>query len=229
MSRVLIAEDEERIASFVAKGLRSNGFTPTVVGDGRSALGYALTDEFDLLVLDIGLPELDGFGVLSELRAAGSSIPIVILTARGSVEDTVAALDGGADDYVSKPFRFDELLARIRLRLRDERSPEVTVLRCEDLVLDLRTRKAAVDRRIVELTAREFALVETFLRNAGQVLSREQLLSQVWGFDFDPGSNVVDVYIRYLRRKLGQDRIETVRGMGYRLRTQPAEASPSPA
>ncbi|WP_109505250.1 response regulator transcription factor [Nocardioides speluncae] len=227
MSRVLIAEDEERIASFVAKGLRSNGFTPTVVGDGRSALGYALTAEFDLLVLDLGLPELDGFDVLAELRAAGSSIPIVILTARGSVEDTVAALEGGADDYVSKPFRFDELLARIRLRLRDERSPEVTVLRCEDLVLDLRTRKAAVGNRIVELTAREFALVETFLRNAGQVLSREQLLSQVWGFDFDPGSNVVDVYVRYLRRKLGQDRIETVRGMGYRLRAQPATPAAS--
>jgi two-component system, OmpR family, response regulator len=218
VSRVLIAEDEERIASFVAKGLRANGFTSTVVADGPTALSYSLGGEFDLLVLDLGLPELDGFKVLADLRAAGSTMPIVILTARSSVEDTVAGLEGGADDYISKPFRFEELLARIRLRLRDDRSPEVTVLRCDDLVLDLRTRRAAVEGRIIELTAREFVLVEAFMRNPGQVLSREQLLSQVWGFDFDPGSNVVDVYVRYLRRKLGAERIETVRGMGYRLR-----------
>ena len=131
--------------------------------------------------------------------------------------DTVAGLEGGADDYISKPFRFEELLARIRLRLRDERTPEVTVLRNGDLALDLRTRRAAVGDRTVELTAREFVLTETFLRNKGQVLSREQLLSNVWGYDFDPGSNVVDVYVRYLRRTLGNDRIETVRSMGYRL------------
>jgi DNA-binding response OmpR family regulator len=144
-------------------------------------------------------------------------MPVVILTARDSVGDTVAGLEGGADDYVSKPFRFEDLLARIRLRLRDERAPEVTVLKHGDLSLDLRTRRASVDGRLVELTAREFMLTEMFLRNPNQVLSREQLLSHVWGFDFDPGSNIVDVYIRYLRRKLGADRIRTVRGMGYRL------------
>ncbi len=217
MKRILIAEDEARIASFIEKGLRANGFTPTVVADGQLALQHALTGEFDLLVLDIGLPMLDGFTVLRRLRAGGSEIPVVILTARDSLSDTVAGLEGGADDYVAKPFRFEELLARLRLRLREDRAPEVTVLSSGGLSLDLRTRRAAVDGRTAELSAREFALAEVFLRNPGQVLSREQLLSQVWGYDFDPGSNVVDVYVRYLRKKLGADRIETVRGMGYRL------------
>jgi two-component system, OmpR family, copper resistance phosphate regulon response regulator CusR len=220
VNRILIAEDEQRIASFVEKGLRANGFTPTVVGDGPSALGHSLSGEFDLLVLDIGLPGMDGFTVLRRLREARGSIPVVILTARDSVTDTVAGLEGGADDYIPKPFRFDELLARIRLRLRAEHTPEVTVLQQGPLSLDLRTRRASVNGRTVDLSAREFALAEVFLRNPGQVLSREQLLSHVWGYDFDPESNVVDVYVRYLRRKLGQERIETVRGMGYRLATQ---------
>jgi len=218
MSRILVAEDEQRIASFVEKGLRANGFTPTVVPDGGSALRFALSGDFDLLVLDIGLPVMDGFTVLRRLRESRGTIPVVILTARDSVTDTVAGLEGGADDYMPKPFRFDELLARIRLRLRSERgSPEVTVLQQGDLSLDLRTRRASVDGKVVDLSAREFALTEVFLRNAGQVLSREQLLSHVWGYDFDPSSNVVDVYVRYLRKKLGAKRFQTVRGMGYRL------------
>jgi two-component system, OmpR family, copper resistance phosphate regulon response regulator CusR len=161
---------------------------------------------------------MDGFTVLRRLRESRGTIPVVILTARDSVTDTVAGLEGGADDYMPKPFRFDELLARIRLRLRSERgSPEVTVLQQGDLSLDLRTRRASVDGKVVDLSAREFALTEVFLRNAGQVLSREQLLSHVWGYDFDPSSNVVDVYVRYLRKKLGAKRFQTVRGMGYRL------------
>ncbi|HWL96324.1 MAG TPA: response regulator transcription factor [Nocardioidaceae bacterium] len=217
MNRILLAEDEARIASFVEKGLRANGFTPTVVDDGASALGHALSGDFDLLVLDIGLPGMDGFTVLRRLRESRGSIPVIILTARDSVTDTVAGLEGGADDYMPKPFRFDELLARIRLRLRSDRAPEVTVLQQGPLSLDLRTRRASVDGRVVDLSAREFALTEVFLRNPGQVLSREQLLSHVWGYDFDPSSNVVDVYVRYLRKKLGAARIQTVRGMGYRL------------
>jgi DNA-binding response OmpR family regulator len=224
VKRILIAEDEARIASFVEKGLRSNGFTPTVVGDGQTALDYATSGDFDLVVLDIGLPLLDGFSVLRRLRASGSALPVVILTARDSVADTVAGLEGGADDYVPKPFRFEELLARIRLRLREDRAPEVTVLSVGGLSLDLRTRRAEADGRTTELSAREFALAEVFLRNPGQVLSREQLLSQVWGYDFDPGSNVVDVYVRYLRKKLGADRIQTVRGMGYRLQPDGPDA-----
>ncbi|MDQ3423213.1 MAG: response regulator transcription factor [Actinomycetota bacterium] len=221
MSRILVAEDEARIASFKEKGLRSNGFTPTVVGDGPTALGHALSEEFDLLVLDIGLPGMDGFTVLRRLRQAQSSMPVIILTARDSVTDTVAGLEGGADDYMPKPFRFDELLARVRLRLRTDRAPEVNVLQQGSLSLDLRTRRAAADGRLIDLSAREFTLAEVFMRNPGQVLSREQLLSHVWGYDFDPSSNVVDVYVRYLRKKLGADRIETVRGMGYRLRARP--------
>jgi len=217
MKRILIAEDEMRIASFLEKGLRSNGYIPTVVCDGTTALEHAVSGEFDLLVLDIGLPLLDGFSVLRRLRDRRNAMPVVILTARDSLADTVAGLEGGADDYVAKPFRFEELLARIRLRLREDRSPELTVLTVGGLSLDLRTRRADVGGRTSELSAREFALAEVFLRNPGRVLSREQLLSQVWGYDFDPGSNVVDVYVRYLRKKLGADRIQTVRGLGYRL------------
>jgi DNA-binding response OmpR family regulator len=217
VSRILIAEDEPRIAAFVEKGLRANGFATTVVADGPAALAKARAGDADLLVLDIGLPGLDGFGVLRTLRGEGVGIPVIILTARDGVQDTVAGLEGGADDYMPKPFRFEELLARIRLRLAGSRPAESTVLRCGDLSLDLRTRRATADGRTVDLSAREFALAETFLRHPGQVLSREQLLSGVWGYDFDPGSNVVDVYVRYLRRKLGASRIQTVRGMGYRL------------
>lgn len=217
MHRILIAEDESRIASFVEKGLRAEGMTPTVVGDGRAAFDYAMTGGFDLMVLDIGLPVMDGFSVLRQLRTAGSEMPVIILTARDSTTDTVAGLEGGADDYMAKPFRFEELLARIHLRLRTDPAGEPTVLTHGDLSLDLRTRRIRVEGREVDLSAREFGLAETFLRNPGSVLSREQLLSRVWGYDFDPGSNVVDVYVRYLRRKIGAERIETVRGMGYRL------------
>jgi two-component system copper resistance phosphate regulon response regulator CusR len=219
VSRILIAEDEARISAFIEKGLRANGFTSTAVANGSTAIDFATTGEYDLLVLDLGLPDLDGFTVLRRLRESRNLIPVIILTARDTVTDTVAGLEGGADDYMSKPFRFEELLARIRLRLRDERSAEITVLRHGDLSLDLRTRRASIEGKTVELTAREFLLAETFLRHPDQVLSREQLLSRVWGYDFDPGSNIVDVYVRYLRRKIGSERISTVRGMGYRLTT----------
>lgn len=218
MNRILIVEDEERIASFVEKGLRAGGFTTTVVGDGDAAYEYALTGGFDLVVLDIGLPGRDGFTVLRELREARVTVPVIVLTARDSVRDTVAGLEGGADDWMTKPFRFEELLARVRLRLRTAaRAPEVTVLRSGALSLDLRTRRARSGERTVDLTAREFVLLELFLRHPGQVLSREQILSHVWGYDFDPGSNIVDVYVRALRKKLGPAQVETVRGMGYRL------------
>ncbi len=218
MSQILIAEDEERIASFIQKGLRGNGFATVTATDGASALDLAQSPTVDLVILDIGLPILDGFEVLARLRAAGSTVPVIILTARDSVPDKLTGLGGGADDYMVKPFSFDELLARIRLRLRTEpASAANSVLRCGGLVLDLDTRLATVDGHRVELSAREFSLATVLLRNPGHVLTREQLLDRVWGFDFDPGSNVVDVYIRYLRQKIGPERIETVRGMGYRL------------
>ena len=218
MNRILVAEDEVRIATFVERGLRAAGLVPTVVRDGPAAYESAMSGGHDLLLLDLGLPLLDGFAVLTRLRQEGNRIPVIILTARGDVTDTVAGLEGGADDYVSKPFRFEELLARVRLRLRGEpHAPELTVLRYAGLALDLRSRRAVADGHPVELSSREFALAEVFLRHPGQVLSREQLLSRVWGFDYDPGSNIVEVYVRYLRRKLGTHRIETVRGAGYRL------------
>jgi two-component system response regulator QseB len=217
VNRILIAEDEPRLALFLEKGLRSNGFVTTVAEDGAKASLMARDDEFDLLVLDLGLPGKDGTQVLRELRSSGQRMPVIILTARDDVSDKVAGLEGGADDYVTKPFRFEELLARVRARLRDERAVERTVLKAGEVVLDLRTRRAATGGRIVDLTAREFTMLEVLIRHAGQVLSREQLLSHVWGYDYDPGSNVVDVYVGYLRRKLGPEAIETVRGMGYRL------------
>jgi len=217
MTRILIAEDEYRIASFIEKGLRANSFVTSIAGDGDSALAAARTGEHDLIILDLGLPGRDGFSVLQALRAAKINTPVIILTASGSVSDTVTSLENGADDYMTKPFRFEELLARVRLRLAPSGRPEMTVLRHGELSLDLRTRRVSLPESTVDLTAREFALLELFMRHPDQVLSREQILSHVWGYDFDPGSNVVDVYIRTLRRKVGTDRIATLRGMGYRL------------
>jgi DNA-binding response OmpR family regulator len=221
MAQILIVEDEGRIASFVAKGLRAEGHQPTVAADGHTGLDEALSGRYDLMVLDVGLPGIDGFEVLDRLRSQGSRMPVIVLTARDSVTDTVTALDGGADDYMAKPFRFAELLARIRLRLRSS-APADAPASGDDLVvgglrLDRRTRRISGPLGESELSAREFALAEIFLLNPGQVLTREQLLDLVWGYDFDPGSNVVDVYVGYLRRKLGSGAIATVRGVGYRL------------
>jgi DNA-binding response OmpR family regulator len=218
MSRILIAEDEPRLASFLEKGLRAQGFATTVVSDGTAASAIAHDDEFDLLVLDLGLPGKPGADVLRDMRMAGNRMPVLILTARDDLDTTVAGLEGGADDYVTKPFRFEELLARIRARLREQPTPELTVLEAAGVALDVRTRRARVEGRTIELSAREYTMLEVLMRHAGQVLSREQLLSHVWGYDHDPGSNVVDVYVGYLRKKLGPDVIETARGMGYRLR-----------
>jgi DNA-binding response OmpR family regulator len=217
MTSILIAEDEERISSFVEKGLRASGYSTMIVASGDEALALGRGGGFDLVLLDVGLPGRDGFTVLKTLRAEGVTVPIIMLTARSALGDMVAGLDGGANDYIAKPFRFDELLARVRARVRDDdRSPDPELAH-DGLHLDLHSRRATVDGRVVDLSAREFALAEEFLRHPGQVLSREQLLSRVWGYDFDPGSNVVDVYVRYLRNKLGATRFETVRGMGYRL------------
>jgi DNA-binding response OmpR family regulator len=222
VSRILIAEDEPHIVRFLAKGLHAQGHSTASAPDGESALYMARTGEFDLMLLDLGLPKLDGSGVLTELRRQQVRLPIVVLTARSSPDDIVASLDGGADDYLTKPFRLAELLARVRARLRPPHAQEQFVLAHGTLSLDLRTRQAQVGRRAIDLSAREFALLEVFLRHPGQVLSREQLLSHVWGYDYDPSSNVVDVYVRYLRNKIGPDRIATLRGVGYRLLGEPA-------
>jgi DNA-binding response OmpR family regulator len=221
MTRILIAEDETRIASFIEKGLRSHGFTTEVASTAQVAIRMVQDGEFDLMILDLGLPGKDGLVVLEELRGQGEHLPILILTARHELQDKVAGLEGGADDYMTKPFRFEELLARLRLRLRTGVAPttkkEETSLQMGNVVLDLRTRKAKVGDSWIELPAREFTLAETLFRHPGQVMSREQLLNHVWGYDYDPGSNIVDVYVGYLRKKLGSHLIQTVRGVGYRL------------
>lgn len=182
MSRILLAEDEERIASFVQKGLRSAGYAVTVAATGLDALSYAKSGQFDLLILDVGLPGIDGFEVLRRVRADGDDLVVIMLTARSGVEDTVHGLENGANDYVAKPFKFDELLARVRLRLRESGDRTGMELSRGDLTLDLRSRRVRVADRTVELSAREFALAEEFLRHPYHVLSREQLLSRVWGW-----------------------------------------------
>lgn len=220
MSRVLIAEDDARIASFIGNGLRAAGYSTEHVSDGLSALEAVRSGGFDMVVLDIGLPAMDGFDVLYSMRGEGITTPVVVLTARDSVSDTVNGLEGGANDYMTKPFQFAELLARVRLRLREGGAAPADdgTLTAGDLSLDIRRRTALVGGREVELTAREFSLLEAFVEHAEQVLSREQLLGMVWDMDFDPGSNVVDVFVRSLRGKIGAERILTVRGVGYRLR-----------
>ena len=216
MTRILIVEDEPRIAAFVSRGLESAGYETILVEDGPEGLEAALRGDADLVLLDVGLPTMDGFELLRQLRARGSAVPVIMLTARSSTRDTVTGLDAGANDYVPKPFTFEELLARVRSRLRESVPQPGVSISHGDVVLDILARRASVAGREIDLSAREFALAEQFLRNPGQVLSREQLLSRVWGLDFDPGSNVVDVYVRYLRGKLGADHIVTVRGAGYR-------------
>lgn len=221
MIKILIAEDESRIAAFIDKGLRSNGFTTDIAGDAEAALNMARSSQFALMILDLGLPGKDGLQILEELRGQGETLPVIILTARDDLNDKVAALGGGADDYMTKPFRFEELLARVRLRLRSPSSPipeaEQSIV-VGDMVLNLRTRQVRVGDRPIDLPAREFTMAETFFRHPGRVFSREQLLDRVWGYDYNPGSNIVDVYVGYLRKKLGNKRIETVRGIGYRLK-----------
>ena len=216
MTKILLIEDEPRIAAFVSRGLESAGYTTVIVDDGAEGLERALAEDIYLVLVDVGLPTLDGFEVLRRLREKGSTVPVIMLTARSSTRDTVEGLDAGANDYVSKPFTFDELLARVRSRLRESSVSAGVSVAHGEVVLDILARRATVDGREVELSAREFALAEQFLRSPGRVLSREQLLSRVWGMDFDPGSNVVDVYVRYLRGKLGVHHIITVRGAGYR-------------
>jgi DNA-binding response OmpR family regulator len=219
---VLLVEDEDRIASFVEKGLRHRGFEVRRVVTGGEALDVVSAD-VDIVVLDLGLPDIDGLDVLRALRRSWTSLPIVILTARGDIDDRVAGLDLGADDYVPKPFAMDELVARMRARLRPQRAETPTTLNVGDLELDLIGRRARLTGKVVDLTTREFGLLETLMRRAGRVVPRSDLLSTVWGLDFDPRSNLVDVYIRYLRRKVGDDRIQTVRGVGYQL-VEPAHA-----
>jgi two-component system response regulator QseB len=219
VSRILIVEDEPRLSSFLERGLGSRGYATTAVGAGARAAAIASDEDFDLVILDLGLPDMDGLSVLRELRRRGERLPVIVLTARDDLADKIEGLDAGGNDYVTKPFKLEELLARVRAQLREGKPSEPSTLQAGDIVLDLHSRKAVVEGRTIDLTAREFTMLETLMQHRDQVLSREQLLSHVWGYDYDPGSNVVEVYVGYLRRKLGAETIETVRGMGYRLRS----------
>jgi len=221
MNQILIIEDNPRITDFLESGLQAHGFTIIAVDTGQAALQMVQTCEIDLGILDLGLPDQDGLTVLKALRGQGHTFPIVVLTARDGVENTVTGLERGADDYITKPFSFEELLARIRVQLRNRQlpgSPQEALLRVSGIKLDLLTRQAWVSNRSVELSTREFLLAEYFLRHPMQVLTREQILDRIWGYDYDPGTNIVNVYVGHLRKKLGKDQIETVRGMGYRFR-----------
>jgi DNA-binding response OmpR family regulator len=218
---ILLIEDEPRVAGFIQKGLEACGYQTDIAATAAEGVDLALSERpYELILLDIGLPDRDGFEVLAELRTVDQTTPVIVLTARGDVPSRVRGLDLGADDYLPKPFDFDELLARIRARLRDVRQPTAHTVTAGGLTLDLRSRRVQLDDRSVDLTSREFGLLEFLMRHQGQVLSRVQILSSVWGYDFDPGTNVVDVYVGYLRSKLGDAEgtlIETVRGGGYRF------------
>jgi two-component system, OmpR family, copper resistance phosphate regulon response regulator CusR len=218
LSRILIAEDEPQLAAFLEKGLRAAGYTTTVCGDGITAAASARDGDFDLLILDLGLPGQDGLDVLRAVRERSVRMPVLVLTARRRVEDTVAALEGGADDYLTKPFAFDELLARLRARFRSgEAEVAAPLLTGTDVQLDLHTRRATVGGEQIDLTDREFRLLEALLSHPGEILSRDELMSHVWGDDADVAANIVEVYVSSLRRKLGAERIETIRGCGYRI------------
>lgn len=219
--RILVIEDEATLARFVEQALRAEGHSVTVCHDGESGEAAALTGDYALVLLDLMLPGKTGLAVLDSIRARSPDLPVIVLTARAAVEQKVQGLDRGANDYVTKPFSFEELLARVRAQLRAPGQREAAVLEAGGIRMDLRTRRVQRDGHHVMLTAREFYLLEYLMRHPDQVLSREQILNAVWGFDFDPGTKVLEVYVGYLRRKLSDggeaNPIETVRGAGYRL------------
>ncbi len=231
--RVLVVEDETKMAGLLKRGLEEEGYAVDVAADGGEGVWLATENAYDAVVLDVMLPDLDGFEVCRRLREAGRWSPVLMLTARDGVGDRVRGLDVGADDYLTKPFAFAELLARVRALVRRGTPSRPAVLRSGDLTLDPATHRVARDDVAIELTAKEFALLEYLMRHPGEVLSRTRLIEHLWDFAYDGGSNVVDVYVRYLREKVdrpfGRDTIETVRGAGYRLREERAVAPADPS
>jgi len=223
--RILVVEDDRKVARFVRQGLCEEGHTVEIAPDGAEALRLALGEPgYDLIIMDVMLPGRDGFGVLKALRARKLPVPVLMLTARDSITDRVAGLDLGADDYLTKPFAFEEFLARVRALLRRRDVDRIPVLRMDDLTVDPATRRVTRGDRLIELTARQYALLEYFLHNAGRVLSRQMIGQHVWGLAFDAESNVIDVYVGHLRRKIDRNRerrlLHTVRGAGYVLQVE---------
>ncbi len=221
--RILVVEDEKKVASFIAKGLTEESYAVDVAYDGEEGVFMALENDYDLIVLDLMLPKLDGMEILKKIRDSGKDVPVLILTAKDSVEDIVAGLEGGSDDYLTKPFAFAELLARIRALLRrSQEQKKITTLKAGDLTLNPLTREVKRGDRKIELTSKEYALLEYFMRNVNKVLTRTLISEHVWNYEFDPLTNVVDVYVNYLRKKIDQPSetklIHTVRGVGYILK-----------
>ncbi len=217
--RILVVEDEKKVAAFIAKGLREENYVVDVVYDGEEGVFMALENDYDLIVLDLMLPKLDGMEVLRRVRNNRNTVPVLILTAKDSVDDIVAGLEGGSDDYLTKPFDFAELLARIRALLRRSQDQKITILKVADLTLNPLTREVKRGDKAIELTSKEYALLEYFMRNVNRVLSRTLINEHVWNYEFDPTTNVIDVYVNYLRKKIEQGHkkklIYTVRGAGY--------------
>jgi heavy metal response regulator len=217
--KILLVEDERKVASFIKRGLEEEHFTVDVAYDGESGEFMALTSEYDLIILDILLPKKNGFEVLKSLRANGIQTPILILTAKGSIDDKVEGLNSGADDYLTKPFAFAELIARIRSLLRRTSSEKSNIIKVADLELDTVKHIAKRGEKIIELTAREYSLLEYFMRNKGRVLTRTMIAEHIWDYHFDTGSNIIDVYVRRLRKKIDEGfpkkLIHTIRGVGY--------------
>jgi len=222
--RLLLVEDEKKVSSFIKKGLEEEGYAVDAAFDGKTGLQMAMDRIHDLIVLDIHLPGMDGLSVLHELRLAKVSIPVLLLTVRANIEDKVLGLDAGADDYLTKPFEFQELLARIRALLRRQTEAKLPVLQFADLTLDPARRTVLRGARKIDLTSKEYALLDYFMRNPGRVLTRTMIADHVWDYNFDSMTNIIDVYVNYLRRKIDSDRkhklIHTVRGVGYVLKEE---------
>jgi two-component system OmpR family response regulator len=230
--RVLVVEDEVKMAGLLKRGLEEEGYAVDVARTGSEAVWLGTESPYDAIVLDVMLPDVDGFEVCRQLRAGGRWAPVLMLTARDAVPDRVAGLDAGADDYLTKPFSFTELFARLRALVRRGANERPAVLRSGDLALDPATKRVTRGGAAVDLTPKEFSLLEYFLRHTGEVLTRSRIIEHVWDFAYDGDSNVVDVYVRYLREKVdrpfGRRSIETVRGTGYRLREEPRDGASDP-
>jgi heavy metal response regulator len=222
--RLLVVEDEKKVASFIKKGLDEEGYAVDLVSDGKTGLLMGLDGIHDLIILDINLPRMDGLSILRELRNKKVKTPVLLLTVRAAIEDKVIGLDTGADDYLTKPFAFQELLARVRALLRRRAEADAPLLQVADLTLDPATRFVSRGDQKIELTVKEFALLSYFMRNPGRVLTRTMIAEHVWDYDFDPMTNVIDVYVNYLRKKIeagGQEKlIHTVRGVGYVMKVE---------
>ncbi len=220
--RILVVEDEKKVSGFIKKGLEEEGYAVDVAHDGEEGLYMALDRVHDLIILDIQMPKIDGIQVLSRLREKSVSTPVLLLTVRANIEDKVLGLDAGADDYLTKPFAFEELVARIRALLRRRADADPTVLKIADLTLDPARRTVIRGQKRIDLSPREYSLLDYFMRNPGRVLTRTMIIERVWDYDFDTDTNVIDVYVNYLRKKIDADRdqklIQTVRGAGYVLR-----------